>query len=91
MDNKLLEILCCPVSRRPVNRLDARRLKALNSAIDAKRVQYVDGEPVNAPLEEALVTDDEKVLYGVIDGIPVMLPEKGIGTTQFENFDKGRL
>jgi uncharacterized protein YbaR (Trm112 family) len=33
-------------------------------------------------LEEALITEDSKVMYPVIDNIPVLLEEKGIGTAQ---------
>jgi uncharacterized protein YbaR (Trm112 family) len=41
---------------------------------------------VEAPLEEALITEDAKVIYPVRDGIPVLLEEQGIGTTQFQDF-----
>ncbi len=44
------------------------------------------GETVSAALEEALVTEDMKVIYPVEDGIPVLLQERGIGTTQFQDF-----
>ena len=86
IDGKLLEILCCPVSKTPLTRLDAGRLKKLNTAIEAGDVQYVGGEPVKQGLREALVTEDSKVIYPVVDGIPVLLEEQGIGTTQFTDF-----
>ena len=44
------------------------------------------GEPVEAPLTEALCTEDLKVVYPVEDSIPVLLQEKGIGTTQLASF-----
>ena len=37
-------------------------------------------------LTEGLITVDRKVVYRVEDGIPVMLPEEGIGTTQLTDF-----
>ena len=37
-------------------------------------------------VDEALVTTDGKVIYRVDDGIPVMLPEQGIGTVQFNEW-----
>lgn len=91
MDDSLLDILCCPVNRRPLKRLDADRLKALNEAVEAKAVQYVDGSSVTQLADEALVTDDLKVVYLLDDGIPVLLPERGIGTQQFADFSAGRL
>jgi uncharacterized protein YbaR (Trm112 family) len=86
IDGKLLEILCCPVSKIPLTRLPAARLKKLNDAITAGEVQYVRGEAVVHPLREALITEDSKVIYPVVDDIPILLEERGIGTTQLQNF-----
>ena len=86
IDGKLLEILCCPVSKSPLQRLPASKLKTLNQAIGAGEVKYVNGDSVDEPLREALVTQDEKVIYAVVDNIPILLEEKGIGTTQFQDF-----
>lgn len=86
IDGKLLEILCCPVSKTPLTRLDAGRLKKLNAAIAAGDVQFVDGRRVEQSMREALITEDSRVIYPVVDGIPVLLEEQGIGTTQFTDF-----
>ncbi|MDX1379906.1 MAG: Trm112 family protein [Xanthomonadales bacterium] len=86
MDGKLLEILCCPVSKTPLKRLDSTRLERLNAHIAAGEVQFVDGKPVESSLTEALITEDDKVIYIVDDGIPVLLEEQGIGTTQMQDF-----
>jgi uncharacterized protein YbaR (Trm112 family) len=86
VDGKLLEILCCPVSRTPLTRLEASRLERLNREIEAGKALFIGGEPVQAALEEALMTEDAKVIYPVNDGIPVLLEERGIGTTQFQDF-----
>ena len=86
IDGKLLEILCCPVSKTPLTRLGSGQLKKINEAIAAGGVQYVRGEPVELALREALITEDSKVVYPVVDGIPILLEEKGIGTTQFTDF-----
>ena len=86
VDGKLLEILCCPVSKTPLTRLSANRLKLLNKAIAEGDVQTVRGEAVDAPLREALITEDSKVIYPVIDDIPILLEDRGIGCTQFQDF-----
>jgi uncharacterized protein YbaR (Trm112 family) len=86
VDGKLLEILCCPVRKTPLIRLSPDRLKKLNEAIAAGSVQYVGGEPVEETLREGLVTEDSKVIYPVVDDIPILLEEKGIGTTQLQDF-----
>jgi len=86
IDGKLLEILCCPVSKTPLTRLPAGRLKKLNEAISAGQIHYVRGEPVDQVLREALITEDSKVIYPVVDDIPILLEERGIGTTQLQDF-----
>ena len=86
VDANLLEILCDPVSKTPLMRLPEDQLAKLNRSIDAGQVKYVGGEPVDAALAEALITEDRKVIYPVDDSIPVLLAEKGIGTTQLQDF-----
>ncbi len=86
VDGKLLEILCCPVSKTPLTRLATNQLKTLNKAISAGSIQYVRGELVEQPLREALITEDSKVIYPVVDEIPILLEERGIGTTQLQDF-----
>ncbi len=82
IDGKLLDILCCPMSKIPLIRLPNDRLEKLNIAIRAGEVQTIHGEAVEQVLNEALITEDLKVMYPVIDDIPILLEEKGIGTTQ---------
>jgi len=86
IDGKLLEILCCPVSKTPLVRLPPNKLKKLNAAVEAGQVQFVNGDAVTEPLREGLMTEDERVIYAVVDDIPILLEEKGIGTTQLQDF-----
>jgi len=86
VDGKLLEILCCPVSKTPLRVLGRQKLDKLNTAIESGDALYVDGEKVTAALQEGLITEDGKVIYPVQDDIPILLEEKGIGTTQFQDF-----
>ncbi len=86
IDGKLLEILCCPVSKSPLSMLSAARLEKLNTAIANGEVKFIDGRVVECPLEEALLTEDRKVIYAIEDHIPILLEDKGIGTTQLQDF-----
>jgi len=86
VDGKLLEILCCPVSKTPLIVLGQRKLEKLNQAIDKGEALYVGGDKVTEPLTEGLITEDGKVIYPVQDDIPILLEEKGIGTLQFQDF-----
>src|SRR3546814_10267881 len=65
---KLLDILACPATRQPLEALDKAALEALNRAIEAGGVRRVDEAAQAAPLREALVTRDHKLVYRVDDG-----------------------
>ena len=86
MDKRLLDILCCPVSKTPVRQLARAELEAINAAIERGEIDTVAGARVQETLGEGLITVDRKVVYRVDDGIPVMLPEEGIGTVQMKDF-----
>ena len=86
MDRKLLDILCCPTTRQSLALLDSQGLDALNRAIATGGVKRADDSPQTAPLREALLTRDRKTVYRVDDGIPVLLAEEAIATTQVSEF-----
>lgn len=86
MDRKLLDILCCPASRQPLQLLESRGLDVINAAVSGGTLKRVDDSPQTAPLREALVTRDRKTVYRIDDGIPVLLVEEGIATAQLADF-----
>ena len=86
MDRKLLDILCCPTTRQSLAMLDSQGLDTLNRAIAAGGVKRADDSPQSTPLREALLTRDRKTVYRVDDGIPVLLAEEAIVTTQVGDF-----
>lgn len=88
MDRKLLDILACPATRQPLALLDKAGLEALNRAIAGGGVRRVDDSAQTAPLREALVTRDHKLVYRIDDGIPVLLVEEAIATAQIADFPK---
>lgn len=88
IDPKLLDLLSCPVSKSPLTPLSSRQLDALNAALSLGTVQNVDGQTLTGSVQAGLITTDGKVIYRIDDGIAVLLPEEGIGTTQFENFPR---
>jgi uncharacterized protein YbaR (Trm112 family) len=88
IDQRLIDLLCCPVSKVAVTPLSAARLAFINRAIAAGEARNVAGTLLSEALTDGLVTTDAKVVYRVEDGIPVMLPDEGIGTTQFNDFPR---
>jgi uncharacterized protein YbaR (Trm112 family) len=79
---ELLEILCCPVTKEPVEMLAADKLAHLNDLIAKGNIKTVDGKAVETKIVEALITTDGKTVYRIDDDIPVMLVDMGIPTDQ---------
>jgi len=88
MDRKLLDILVCPASRQPLALLDPAGLAALNAVAAAGGLRRGDGSAQSTPLREALVTHDRKLVYRIDDGIPVLLVEESIATSQIADFPR---
>lgn len=86
MDRKLLDILVCPSSRQSLALLESAGLDALNRAIAAGGIRRGDDAAQAEPLREALVTRDRRTVYRVDDGIPVLLAEEALATSQVEGF-----
>ncbi len=87
VNEKLLEILCCPKTKVPVKMLKNEQIEKINNEMKNKTIHYMDDATVEEPLEEGLITIDGKTIYRVDGSIPIMLIEKGISTDQFENLD----
>lgn len=85
IDKKLLEILVCPESRRPLRPADDELLARLNRAIAAGKVTNRGGQPVAEPLAEALVREDNALVYPIVDNIPVLLVDEAISLDQLED------
>lgn len=88
MDKRLLDILCCPVTKVPVRPLVRNELDALNKAIATGDVQTTASAPVESALQSGLITQDGKLIYRVEDDIPVMLADEAIATTQLSAFPR---
>ena len=78
VSTELLEILVCPETKQPVALATAELLEELNQKIRKGELRNRSGETVEKELTEALVREDQRVLYPVDDGIPVMLIDESI-------------
>ena len=68
MDKNLLDIVCCPVTRLPLEILDATRLDTLNAAISNGNLTNASDEPVAEPVAEALISRDGRLVYSTGPG-----------------------
>lgn len=82
IDQKLLEILVCPETRQPLRPAPPELIERLNQAVAANRLTMRDGQALERRLDGGLLRADEKVLYPIIDGIPVMLADESIALEQ---------
>jgi len=82
MDKRLLAILQCPITRKGLSLAKPATLKSVNAAIESGALCNRDGETLNEPFTEALLTDDGKVLYPVASGIPVLLEGESVNMEQ---------
>lgn len=82
MDKKLLDIICCPVTRLPLEELGPDRLSLLNKAISTGKVRNTAARAVADQLVNALITRDSHYVYPIRDGIPVLLEEESIDWNQ---------
>jgi uncharacterized protein YbaR (Trm112 family) len=82
MDKRLLAILRCPVTYKELALARGATLKEINAAIDEGKLSNRDGRVLDKRLDEALISDDGKVMYPVADGIPVLLEGESINMEQ---------
>lgn len=82
MEKRLLQILRCPVTHKGLSLARRDLLGRVNTAIDAGQLANRDGALLRETLAEALVTDDQKVLYPVTNGIPVLLEGESVNLEQ---------
>ncbi len=78
MDKNLLDIICCPTTKLPLELLSTDRLASLNAAIRAGEINNQNASPLTDELTEALITRDGRHVYPVRDGIPILLEEECI-------------
>ena len=78
ISKELLDLLVCPENRTPLTPADDELLAKLNRAIAAGSVKNRSGQQVSEPLSGALVRQDGRVLYPIVDDIPIMLVEEAI-------------
>ena len=88
MDKRLLDILCCPITKAPLRALTETELAALNHTIGAGEVHNHAGTRVAQTLAAGLITRDGRTIYRLDDDIPVMLADESIATTQLADFPR---
>jgi uncharacterized protein YbaR (Trm112 family) len=91
MREHLLDILCCPITRRALKGMPADELERLNVAIGNGELRNQGSQTVTGPLAEALITLDGELVYPVRDGIPLLLADECINWSAYRDLTMPRL
>jgi uncharacterized protein YbaR (Trm112 family) len=84
MRKKILNILCCPVTRQPLSKATGKKLTALNEAIENGSITNREKKSIKKKLLDALITKDGLLLYPIEEGIPVLLENRSISLDQLD-------
>ena len=78
IDEKLLEIICCPETRQDLKIAEESLIEKLNVLIEKEELFNRIKQPVKDKLDGGLIREDGKYLYPVIEQIPVLLIDESI-------------
>ncbi|NIL98622.1 MAG: Trm112 family protein [Planctomycetales bacterium] len=84
LNKELLDILVCPQNHLPLKMADPQVVDKLNAAIEAGTLHNAQDLPVEHKLDAGLIREDGRVLYPIVDGIPILLVEEAIPLESFE-------
>jgi uncharacterized protein YbaR (Trm112 family) len=82
IDKELLAILCCPETKQSVTLADSVLVEKLNTEVTRGRLKNKGMKVVSEQMDGGLIRADQKILYPIKEGIPVMLMEEGIPLNQ---------
>jgi uncharacterized protein YbaR (Trm112 family) len=78
MDEKLLEILCCPETKQDLSIASESMVQKINEDIVQGKIVNLGGEKVEEEVQLVLIREDKKVGYLVRHDIPIMLVHEAI-------------
>jgi len=78
IDDKLLEIICCPETKQDLKLADEETINKLNALVESKKLKNRIKQPVEKKLDGGLIREDGKYLYPIIEEIPILLIDESI-------------
>ena len=78
IDQKLLEIICCPETKQDLKVADEELISRLNGLVERKELKNRIKQIVDKKLDGGLIREDGKYLYPIIEEIPILLIDESI-------------
>lgn len=83
LDAEFLAMVRCPEDHTKLALVDSATVARLNDAVDARRLKTRSGQLIDKRLDGALIREDRRVLYPIIDQIPILLIDEAIPSEEF--------
>lgn len=74
IDQKLLELIQCPIDGQPLAEADSATLAVFNEWIARRELRDASDGLIEEPMEGALITMDGRRGYAIRGGIPTLIP-----------------
>lgn len=81
---QFLAMLCCPEDRSKLSVADAALVAQLNSAVASGRLKSRGGQKIEKRLDGALIRADGRLIYPIIDQIPILLIDEAIWSKEID-------
>ena len=78
INETMLEWVRCPASHQSLRIATPDELARINVFLGESQLATVGGDAIAEPLEGALIREDGKILYPVVDGIARLIVDDGI-------------
>ena len=78
ISKQLLDILVCPISKRPLRLGSQEELDNINEGILSKTLKNSAGSVLNEAVEQVLLEDGSRLAYLLRNDIPVLIEEEAI-------------
>ena len=84
LEPRLIELLRCPITLRPLHVADRELMAALNVAIEKGDLTNRQGETVTHTVDEALIDEKSEYAVPVCQGMLNLVPDELIPLAQLE-------
>ena len=82
IDEELLNILRCPITKTRLTVADQELVDRVNKRIEQEKIENCIGEKVTRAVDGGLINESQAHLLPIFDGIPCLIPDEAIPLAQ---------